>query len=240
MLGFRLALPGVVALVAVAVVPRAALAAAQPAACDPQALRRLAETARFNVTAGIDGVEALNAWRYVLGNGGAIGWPVTEYNVDARNTFVFAFDRAALRVYRAGAFGETTDAAMEGCIDPAIEPEAVIPWHNVREIEAGNWVLWFRLRDPVEIRSDRGKRKKVRELKAYFHGGSGGELTYHYNLEYEGRIPFWNIDVYKVENLRGIAVGPTDYQRRLQFVIAGAVDPERRIALKRKGRGAGW
>lgn len=215
-------------------------AAAQSRDCDPQSLGRAAETARFNVAAGVDGAEALAAWRYVLGNGGAVAWPVTEYKVDARSTFIFAFDAAALRVYRAGAFGETTDATMDGCIDPAVAPEAVIPWSKVREIEAGNWVVWFRLREPVEIRSDRGKRKTVRELKAYFHGGSGGELTYHYNLEYEGRIPFWNIDVYTVENLRGIAVGPTDYQRRLQFVIAGAVDPQGRIALKRKGRGAGW
>jgi hypothetical protein len=51
---------------------------------------------------------------------------------------------------------------------------------------------------------------------------------------------FWNVDVYKVENLRGIAMGPTDFQRRLQFVIAHAVDPDERISMKRKGRGAGW
>ena len=75
---------------------------------------------------------------------------------------------------------------------------------------------------------------------ANFHGGPSGDLTYYYNLEYEGHIPFWNVDVYEVSNLRGIAVGPNDYQRRLQFVIASVVDPERRIALTRKGRGAGW
>lgn len=222
------------------VVSPAATAAAGPAVCDPVALGEAAETARFNVVAAVDGAGALDAWRRVLDGGGAVGWAVTEYNVDARSVFVFAFDRAALRVYRAGAFGETTEPALHGCIDRSIVPEAVVPWENVREIEAGNWVLWFRLREPVEIRSDRGKRKKVKELKAYFHGGDGGELTYYYNLEYKGRIPFWNIPVYEVENLRGIAVGPTDYQRRLQFVIASAVDPERRIALKRKGRGAGW
>jgi hypothetical protein len=222
------------------VVSPATTAAAGPAVCDPVALRQAAETARFNVIAAVDGAGALDAWRRVLDGGGAVGWAVTEYNVDPRSVFVFAFDRAALRVYRAGAFGETTEPALHACIDPSIVPEAVVPWENVREIEAGNWVLWFRLREPVEIRSDRGKRKKVKELKAYFHGGDGGELTYYYNLEYKGRIPFWNIPVYEVENLRGIAVGPTDYQRRLQFVIASAVDPERRIALKRKGRGAGW
>jgi hypothetical protein len=129
---------------------------------------------------------------------------------------------------------------MDGCIDGSIQPEAVIPWDNVREIEAGNWVVWFRLREPVDVRSDRGKSKRVDELKVFFHGAGGGDLTFYYNLRHEGRIPFWNVDVYKVENLRGIAVGPTDFQRRLQFVIAQAVDPGERIAMKRKGRGAGW
>lgn len=218
----------------------AAVAGAQQAPCDPAALGDSAETARFNIIAARDGAGALDAWRKVLDSGGAVGWAVTEYNVDARSTFVFAFDRAALRIYRAGAFGPTTDAAMGGCLDPSIVPEAVIPWQNVREIKAGNWVLWFTLREPVVIGSDRGKRKKVTELKAYFHGGPSGDLTYYYNLEYEGHIPFWNVDVYRIDSLRGIAVGPTDYQRRLQFVIARVVDPAGRIALPRKGRGAGW
>ena len=204
----------------------AEVASAQPAPCNPTSLRDVAETARFNIIAARDGAGALDAWRRVLDSGGAVGWAVTEYNVDARSTFVFAFDRSALRVYRAGAFGRTADAAMDGCIDDAIAPETVIPWHNVREIEAGNWVLWFKLREPVVIASDRGKRKKVRELKAYFHGGPSGDLTYHYNLEYEGHIPFWNVDVYRVSNLRGIAVGPNEYQRRLQYVIASVVDPD--------------
>jgi hypothetical protein len=216
------------------------VANAQPAPCDPASLRDVAETARFNIIAARDGTEALEAWRRVLDAGGAVGWPVTEYNVDARSTFVFAFDRVALRVYRAGAFGASTDVAMDGCVDAAIAPEATIPWHSIREIEAGNWVLWFKLREPVVIGSDRGKRKKVHELKAYFHGGPSGDLTYYYNLEYEGRVPFWNVDVYRLDNLRGIAVGPNEYQRRLQYVIASVVDPEHRIALKRKGRGAGW
>jgi hypothetical protein len=58
--------------------------------------------------------------------------------------------------------------------------------------------------------------------------------------DYVGHIPFWNIDVYEISNLRGIAVGPNDFQRRLQFVIASVVDPAGGIALRRKGRGAGW
>jgi hypothetical protein len=215
-------------------------AAAQPVPCDPHALRHAARTARDNVIAGVDGAGALDAWRTVLDAGGAIAWPATEYNVDARGTFVLAFDRAALRVYRAGAFGPALDAAMDGCLDPATAPEAVIPWQNVREIRAGNWVLWFKLRTPVGVSSDRGARRNVDELKVYFHGGPGGDLTYRYDLEYEGRVPFWNVDVYRVENLRGIAVGPTGYQRRLQYVIGAIVDPHRRIAMTRKGRGAGW
>jgi len=208
--------------------------------CDERRLRASAETARFNIIAAVDGAEAIEAWRSVLAQGGAVAWPVTEYNVDARSTFVFAFDRTALRVYRSGAFGAMTDLAMAGCIDPAIVPEAVIPWSGIREIEAGNWVLWFRLREPVEIRSDHGKRKRVSDLKAFLHGAPGGTLTYLYDVTYEGRVPVWNVPVYSVENLRGIAVGPTDFQRRLQFVIAAVVDPHGRIALKRKGRGAGW
>jgi len=219
-------------------VARAAVATPQPL-CDPRVVHQQAETARFNIIAAVDGVEAIDAWRHVLDHGGAVAWTATEYNVDARSTFLFAFDREALRVYRAGAFRDTGDA-MDGCIDPMARPEAVIPWSNVREIEAGNWVMWLRLRQPVEIRSDRGKRKTVRELKAFFHGAPGGTLTYHYNVEYTGRVPFWNFPVYEVTNLRGIAVGPTDFQRRMQFVIAKAVDPQGRIALEQKGRGAGW
>jgi hypothetical protein len=215
--------------------------AAPLAHCDPAALGDAADTARSNIIAAVDGAGALDAWRGVLGRGGAIAWSVTEYNVDAHSTFVLAFDRAALRVYRAGAFGDGLDAAMAGCVDPDVEPEAIIPWQDVREIEAGNWVVWFKLRMPVEIRSDRGKRRQVKELKAYFHGAGSGDLTYYYNVTRE-RVAFWNfdLDVYRVDNLRGIAVGPTSFQRRLQFVLAQAVDPEGRIALPRKGRGAGW
>lgn len=224
-------------LAAVILVPGASVAA-QP--CDERLLTAAADTARDNVIAAIDGADAIRAWRHVLGDGGVVAWTVTEYNVDARSTSVFAFDRDALRVYRAGALGAATDRAMRGCIDPAIVPEAIVPWRDVREIEAGNWVLWFRFRTPVDIRSDRGKRKRVSDLKAFFHGAGGGDLTYYYNTRYVGRAPFWNVPVYEIENLRGIAVGPTDFQRRLQFVIANAVDPGGRIALKRKGRGAGW
>ncbi|HJR61444.1 MAG TPA: hypothetical protein VJ813_18680 [Vicinamibacterales bacterium] len=219
------------------VTPAAAFAA--EAVCDARAVRDQAETARFNIIAAVDGAEAIDAWRHVMANGGAIGWSATEYNVDARSTWVFAFDRAALRVYRSGAFAAPDDA-LRGCLDPAVRPEAVIPWENVREIEAGNWVTWFRLRQPVDLRSDRGKHESVKELKVFFHGAQGDTLTYRYDLKPAGRHWFWDTTVYRVENLRGIAVGPTDFQRRFQFVLANAVDPQGRIALKRQGRGAGW
>jgi hypothetical protein len=223
-----------------AIVSVSTVTSAQPLPCNPRALADAAAVARDNVVAAVDGAGALDGWRTVLDAGGAIGWAVTEYNVDARSTFVLAFDRRALRVYRAGAFGPSTDAAMHGCIDPRIVPEAIIPWDDVREIEAGNWVLWFKLRTPVTIGSDRGKRKTVRELKVYFHGAPSGDLRYYYNEKYVGHVPFWNVDVWEISNLRGIAVGPNDFQRRLQFVLATTVDPARRITLTRKGRGAGW
>jgi hypothetical protein len=41
----------------------------------------------------------------------------------------------------------------------------------VREIKAGNWVLWFKLHEPVRIASDRtGKRKTLDEIKLNLHG----------------------------------------------------------------------
>lgn len=207
--------------------------------CDVRALRDHADTAKSNIISAIDGAETIAAWQHVFDEGGAVGWTATEYNVDARSVFVFAFDRSALRVYRANAFARTDDAT-EGCVDGSVKPEAVIPWTDVREIEAGNWVLWFRLNHPVEIRSDRGKKKTVKELKVFFHGAPSGTLTYYYNLTPVDRHWFWNTTIYRVDNLRGIAVGPTDFQRRLQFVLANVVDPEHRIVMKRKGRGAGW
>ena len=228
-------------LVLIALFAARSVAAAPLARCDPAALADAADTARSNIIAAVDGAGALAAWNEVFDHGGATAWSVTEYNVDAHSSFVLAFDRAALRVYRAGALGASLDRALAGCIDPAIEPEAIIPWENVKEIEAGNWVVWFKLRQPVEIRSDRGKKGKVKELKANFQSAGSGDLTYYYNVR-QDRVSFWNFDadVYSIENLRGIAVGPTDFQRRLQFVLARAVDPTGRIALPRKGRGAGW
>jgi hypothetical protein len=197
---------------------------AQPADCSDAAVRRAAETGRDNVDAGIDADEARAAWRHVLDCGGAIAWPATLYNVDGRAQFVFTFDREAVRIYR----------------PHAERPEAVVPWSDIHEIESGNWVIWFRMRTSVGITSERGHGKRVKELKVFLHGGEGGDLTYYYNLEYLGRHWFWGVPLYEVKNLRGIAVGPNEYQRRVQGFLAEMFDPEHRIVLKHKGRGAGW
>src|SRR5262245_28600679 len=87
----------------------AATTTAQSITCDSSALASAADTARSNIIAGVDGAAAIEAWKRVFVGGGAVAWTATEYNVDARSTFVFAFDRESLRVYRAGAFGEATD-----------------------------------------------------------------------------------------------------------------------------------
>ena len=213
-------------LLALMIVLAAAHTGAQTASadrCDAALVARDAEHGRDDVVAAVEATETRAVWDRVLDCGGAIAWPAALYNVDRRSKFVFTFDREALRVFRA----------------EAPEPEAIVPWSDIREIEAGNWVIWFRLRTPVEIRSDRGKHNRVNELKVYLYGESG-DLTYYYNLTYAGRHWFWGTPLYKVENLRGIAVGPTDYQRRVQGFLAMMFDPEHRIVLKRKGRGAGW
>jgi hypothetical protein len=118
---------------------------------------------------------------------------------------------------------------MAGCVDPAAAFEAEIPWSDVEEIKSGNWVVWITFRTPVRITSDRGKSRSLRELKVNLHGQTG-DLTFYYNVGRYGQV----------ENLRGIAVGPTDFQRRVQHVLATMFDPARRIKLPQKGRGAGW
>jgi hypothetical protein len=199
-------------------------AATQRPECTERDLADAATTGRDYVAGGVDARGARAAWNEVLDCGGAIAWPATLYSVDARATFVFTFDRTAVRIYRS----------------ESAQPEAVIPWSDVREVEAGNWVIWFRMRTPVEIASDRRVRTRVKELKVFLHGGDGGELTYYSNVAYAGRHWFWGTPVYEVTNLRGIAVGPTEYQRRVAGFLVTTFDTDRHIRLKEKGRGAGW
>jgi len=187
---------------------------------------------------------AEEAWRRVLDGGGAVVWSATLYDVDARTYFFLAFDRRALRVYRMeqlagvvkrGFYGipefpgpdnERFYAAWGGCLDPAIVPDAVVPWSDVREIKAGNWVLWFKLTRPVTVGSDRtGKRKTLREIKVNLHGRTG------------------ELEVYKPVGQEDLALrgrGPAGYQDAVRRTIVKFVDPDRRIALPPLKPGVGW
>ena len=232
-------------LAGVIVVAFAEGASAELATCDPERIDGV--HARNSVILGEDAGKAIQAWTRALDGGGAITWTATLYDVDAYSFFVLAFDRTALRIYRfgalAGAFekqmkgipvfpaatNERFWRAMGGCVDPTAAFEAEIPWSDVEEIKSGNWVIWIKFRTPARIASDRGKSRAVRELKMNLHGQTG-DLTFHYNVGRYG----------EAENLRGIAVGPTDYQRRVQHVLATMFDSSRRIKLPQKGRGAGW
>jgi hypothetical protein len=187
---------------------------------------------------------AATEWRTVLDGGGAVVWTATLYDVDARSYFFVAFDKKGIRIYRFGAvvgpafktgFGGIAEfpspenerfwAMGGGCIDPALTPEAEVPWANVREIKAGNWVLWFKLTRPITASSDRGKRKTIDEIKVNLHGRTG------------------TLEAYKpvgedAPAMRG--VGPAGYNDLVRRTLVKFVDPERRIALPPLKPGAGW
>lgn len=203
--------------------------------------------ARQYVVMGEDAELADAAWRTALDNGGAVVWTATLYDVDTRSFFVMAFDRDTLRVYRygelAGSYpthlgfpkfvGEDRERfwrALGGCIDPAARAEAVIPWSNVHEIKAANWVVYFKLTDPVTITSDRGRKKNLREIKVNLHGAIGTIET-HVSRD---PIDPWKADV------RTIGMGPFDYQQRVRATIVKFVDPAGRIKLPKGSRSAGW
>ncbi len=185
------------------------------------------------------------SWQRALAGGGAVVWSATLYDVDARTYFFVAFDREALRVYRMdtlaggpvkrGFYGipefpaasnDRFYEAMGGCIDPARKPEAVVPWPQVREIKAGNWVLWFKLAQPVTISSDRtGKGKELREIKVALHGRTG------------------SLEAYKPVGQDELALrgrGPAGYQDLVRRTLVKFVDPDKRIALPPSKPGVGW
>jgi hypothetical protein len=173
-----------------------------------------------------------------------VAWTGTLYDVDARTYFVLVFDRSALRVYRfeqlvgrverrfygipefPGPGDRAFWAAAGGCIDPGIVPEAAISWKAVREIKAGNWVLWFKLDREVVLSSDRtGKKKTLREIKVALHGRTG------------------ELEVYKPVGEHHLAMrgrGPAGFQDLVRRTLAGLVDHERRIALPPVKPGVGW
>jgi len=167
-------------------------------------------------------------------------------DVDALDFFLMAFDRRGIRVYRFGEAVGTVErhlrvpkfpgpdaeklwAALGGCLDGLV-PEADVPWTDVHEIKAGNYVLYFKFRSPVTVRGDRGKRKSLGEFKVALHGAMG---TVEY-LVSPGRTPWHEPSV------RGVGIGPTAYQDRVRRTLVAVIDPQGRIKLPKASRGAGW
>lgn len=225
-------------------------AAERARSLDPRNLMAHSLLARQYVVMGEDATRADEAWRTALDAGGAIVWTATLYDVDAKSYFVMAFDREAIRIYRygelAGPFtthlgipqfvGEERERfwrAMGGCIDPSARPEAVIPWDDVHEIKAGNWVLYFKLTDRVTVTSDRGKKKTLDEIKVNLHGAIGTVET----LVSRDPIEPWNPGKASV---RTMGIGPLAYQQRVRFTLVKFVDPAGRIKLPKASRSAGW
>ena len=214
---------------------------------DPGNLLAHATLARQYVVLGEDASLAEREWRATLDSGGAIVWTATLYDVDYKSYFLIAFDRRALRVYRFGEFaapyethlgmpqfpGPARDRlwrAWAGCVDPAAHPEAVVPWSDIREIKAGNWVLYFKLTHKITIGSDRNKKEDLGEIKVNLHGATG-TIEVHASPD---PIDPWKVDV------RTMGIGPLAYQERVRRTLVRFVDPERRIALPKASRSAGW
>ncbi len=206
------------------------------------------QLARQLVILGTDGNRARAEIDTLFAGGGALAWTATLYDVDARSFFVMAFDRAGIRVFR---FGEAAPKftrrlgvpqfpgpdqaglwrAWGGCLD-GLRAEAFVPWSDVREIAAGNYVLWFRFNRPVTVTSDRNKRATLKEFKVALHGAMGS-VQYHVRRDSDDR---W----YEEPKITGVGIGPSSYQDRIRRVLAAAIDPAGRIALPKQKRGAGW
>jgi hypothetical protein len=204
------------------------------------------QLARQLVVLGEDGERARATMQHVFQNGGAVVWTATLYDVDARDFFLMAFDRDGIRVYRFGdAVGEVKRhfgvpefpgpeavrlwRALGGCVGD-LAAEARVPWTDVHEIKAGNFVLYFKFHTPVTVRSDRGKRSTLREFKVALHGAMG-TVEYHVS---PGAHP-WD-----EPSVREVGIGPTAYQDRVRRTLVAVIDPQGRIKLPKASRGAGW
>jgi hypothetical protein len=219
-------------------------AAARALELDPRNRMAHAILARYHLIA-LDGERAAEEWARVLDAEGAVAWTGTLYDVDARTYFLLAFDRRGIRIYRfdqvvehvkrrfygipefPGAHDERFWAASSGgCIDPVIRPEAEVPWPTVREIQAGNYVLWFKLTQPIRVSSDRsGKTKTLDEIKVNLHGAA----------------PDWEVCKPVGEDYLAVrGRGPAGFQDLVRRTLVSFVDPERRIALPPSKPGVGW
>lgn len=198
---------------------------------------------------------AIDSWSRVVNHGGVVVWTATLYDVDYKSYFLMSFGRDAVRIYRMrqftgpidrrlgyARFPEPTEMAFyeatAGCPDASVAPAATIPWSDVKELRSGNWVLWFKLAKPVTIVSDRDNRKTLREIKVNLHGETG-HVTFlaERNPDYE---PGWDDESEAFRNVRGIGLGPWDYNRRMRDMILRFAEPASHIKRTSAGRGAGW
>jgi hypothetical protein len=205
-----------------------------------------AQIARQLVVLGEDGERARAEIDQVFGAGGAIVWTATLYDVDAHDYFLMAFDAHGIRVYR---FGEAAGPftrhlgipefpgpeatglwrALGGCLD-GLRAEAEVPWDDVDEIKAGNFVIYFKFGHKVRVSGDRGKTSTLNEFKTALHGAMG-TVEYLVSTDTRSGAP---------TSVRGIGIGPTSYQDRVRRMLVAVVDPAGRIKLPKTSRGAGW
>ena len=199
--------------------------------------------------------EAVDAWARVIGSGGVVVWTATLYDVDAKSVFLMSFGRDAVRIYRMGQFTGALESrlgyakfpqpaesafyeATAGCPNASVAPVATIPWSQVKELRSGNWVLWFKLAQPVAVTSDRGHRKTLREIKVNLHGETGVvKILAERNPDFD---PGWDDEGEAFKHVRGIGLGPWDYNRRMRDLILTFAEPAAHIKRTSAGRGAGW
>lgn len=222
-------------------------------ALDLDATNRLARSqlVRQLVILGEDGARARAELKALYADGGALAWTATLYDVDAKAFFVMGFDRAGIRVFRFGEAApnftkhlgvpefpgpEATNLwrAWGGCFE-GLREEAFVPWSDVREIAAGNYVVWFRFNTPVTVTSDNRRKKTLKEFKVALHGAMG---TVDYRqTPGSGDGDHWYEDT---RTYTGIGRGPASYQDRIRVALVAEIDPNGRIKLPKQKRGAGW
>jgi len=218
---------------------------------DPKNQLAHSQLARQLVILGEDGTRARAEIKSLFASGGALAWTATLYDVDAKSFFVMAFDREGITVFR---FGEAAPnftkhlgvpefpgpeakglwRAWGGCFD-GLRAEASVPWKDVYEIDAGNYVIWFRFKTPVTVTADSRKKKTLKEFKVALHGAMG-------TVEYRqtpgsGDGDRWYEDT---RTFNGVGIGPSSYQNRVRMALMTEVDPNGRIKLPKQKRGAGW
>ena len=218
---------------------------------DPNNQLAQSQLARQLVIMGEDDERARAEIKKLFARGGAMAWTATLYDVDARAFFVMAFSNKGITVFR---FGEAAPdftkrlgvpqfpgpeaanlwRAWGGCFD-GLREEASVPWSDVREIAAGNYVIWFRFNTPVTVTSDNRKKKTLKEFKVALHGAMG-TVDYRQTSR-SGDGDRWYEDT---RTFTGIGRGPASYQDRIRMALVAEVDPAGRIRLPKQKRGAGW